>query len=74
MGREGKTIEDKKRLRFLEDDESVGTANEVGCTACTVIITDKKILTVNAGDSRAVLAQREKNSSLELEKQMNLPS
>jgi len=33
---------------------SLGT----GCTACVVLITPNKIITANAGDSRAVLSRK----------------
>ena len=43
----------------MEDDENVGTAFEVGCTACTIFIANNKIYCANAGDSRAVMSLKD---------------
>jgi serine/threonine protein phosphatase PrpC len=53
--REGNTNEEKRRPRFMEEENYIGTAECMGCTACSVIIYKDKVYTGNLGDSRAVM-------------------
>ena len=55
----GDTLEQKMKLKFMEDEENVGTAVEVGSTACTVLIAERKIYCANAGDSRAIMGLKD---------------
>jgi len=47
----------------MEDEEDVGTANDKGSTAVTVLIShsQQKIIVANLGDSRAVAAYAKKS-------------
>ena len=73
--REGNTEEEKRRPRFMEEEDYIGTAECMGCTACSVIIYKDKVYTGNLGDSRAVMGVEsgtktvsvdQKNSNVEL--------
>ena len=54
--RVGETLEQKKLPRFLEDDDFIGTAENVGSTAISVLIYNGKVFAANLGDSRATMA------------------
>lgn len=54
--RAGETLEEKRMPRFLESIEHIGTAQEVGTTAVTVMLCKGKLYCANLGDSRAVMA------------------
>jgi serine/threonine protein phosphatase PrpC len=53
--RDGETIEEKKRPRFMEDEDTIGTALCMGSTAVTCLIYRNKVYTANLGDSRAIM-------------------
>ena len=59
----------------MEEEDYIGTAECMGCTACSVIIYKDKVYTGNLGDSRAVMGVEsgtktvsvdQKNSKVEL--------
>lgn len=56
--------EGEEELKLIRKKNDAASFNDgvismsVGCTACVVLITQDKIITANAGDSRAVLCRK----------------
>lgn len=66
--RDGDSDEAKLMPRYQEDPADIGTANDKGTTACSVLISDNRVFCANIGDSRAVIAERAKTIKPKKEK------
>ena len=54
--------------------DSDNIANNTGCTACVVLITETEIFCANAGDSRCVLSNSGKAIEMSIDHKPELPT
>lgn len=48
-----------KSYQIIREDSGESTPEQIGCTACSALITPTHIIVANAGDSRAVWASKQ---------------
>lgn len=54
-----------KSYQIPREDSGESTPEQIGCTACSALITKDEIIVANAGDSRAVWASRKADGKYE---------